>query len=255
MHLHPQIQIPNAFPGTGIILTMFCQKSPTFGYSYSTRIILTTICQKSPTFGYSYITRNILTTICQKSPSFGYSYSTRNHEGARHCRKPLGWRSVTKGSISSEKYWHYFNCPKNVQSSILSFIFWIFGQSNAAVVTSSKNLYIGPLVTLRRPRGFRQCQAPSWLALDHCTVINSVRPLYGGKIQMFCFVTWIFWVLRFLDQKNPLLCFLNFPKFEYSFLFTVSYIPILSYVHNMFLACVFGYWLIKHVIYLQLRQK
>ena len=62
-----------------------------------------------------------------------------------------------------KKYWHYFHCPKNVLSSILSFIFWIFVQSNAAVVTSSKNLYIGPLVTLRRPRGFRQCRAPSWL--------------------------------------------------------------------------------------------
>ena len=62
-----------------------------------------------------------------------------------------------------KKYWHYFHCPKNVLSSILSFIFWIFVQSNAAVVTSSKNLYIGPLVSLRRPRGFRHCRAPSWL--------------------------------------------------------------------------------------------
>jgi hypothetical protein len=55
------------------ILTMICQKSPTFGYSYITRNILTTICQKSPTFAYSYSTRNILTTICQKSPNFGHS--------------------------------------------------------------------------------------------------------------------------------------------------------------------------------------
>ena len=38
----------------------------------------------------------------------------------------------------------------------------LFAQLNSAVVTSSKNLYIGPLVTLRRPRGFRQCRAPSW---------------------------------------------------------------------------------------------
>ena len=39
----------------------------------------------------------------------------------------------------------------------------LFPQSNGAVVTSSKNLYIGPLVTLRRPRGLRQCRAPSWV--------------------------------------------------------------------------------------------
>ena len=44
-----------------------------------------------------------------------------NHEGARHCRKPLGRRSVTKGPISSEKYLHYFHCPKYVLSSILSY--------------------------------------------------------------------------------------------------------------------------------------
>ena len=37
----------------------------------------------------------------------------------------------------------------------------LFAKLNGAVVTSSKNLYIGPLVTLRRPRGFRQCRAPS----------------------------------------------------------------------------------------------
>ena len=47
----------------------------------------------------------------------------------------------------------------------------------------------------------------------------------------FRFLIWIFWVLRFLfpwtftnsflRQKKTLLRFLNFPKFEYSFLFTV----------------------------------
>ena len=31
-----------------------------------------------------------------------------------------------------------------------------------------------------------------------------------------------------LDQKKILLPFLNFPKFEYSFLCTVSYVPILQ---------------------------
>ena len=36
--------------------------------------------------------------------------------------------------------------------------------------------------------------------------------------------------IGFLDQKNPLLGFLNFSKFEHSFLYTVSYIPILSVV-------------------------
>jgi len=44
-----------------------------------------------------------------------------NHEGARHCRKPLGRRSMTKGLISSEKYLHYFHCPKYVPSSILNY--------------------------------------------------------------------------------------------------------------------------------------
>ena len=33
------------------------------------------ICQKSPTFGYSYSTRNILQRICQKSLTFGPTYS------------------------------------------------------------------------------------------------------------------------------------------------------------------------------------
>ena len=46
-------------------------------------------------------------------------YTTQ--EGAQHCRKPLGRRSVTKGLISSEKYWHYFHCPKYELSSILSY--------------------------------------------------------------------------------------------------------------------------------------
>ena len=40
------------------------------------------------------------------------SFQVRNHEGARHCRKPLGWRSVTKGPISSEKIMALFPLPK-----------------------------------------------------------------------------------------------------------------------------------------------
>ena len=86
-----------------------------------------------------------------------------------------------------------------------------------------------------------------FMALDHCTVINSVRPfLFVHKelfnsICFFCFLTWIHFEycvsysighlqICFLDQKNPLLRFLNFPKFEYCFLYTVSYIPILSVI-------------------------
>ena len=47
--------------------------------------------------------------------------SILTQEGARHCRKPLGRRSVTKGLISLEKYWHYLHCPKYVLISILSY--------------------------------------------------------------------------------------------------------------------------------------
>ena len=31
----------------------------------------------------------------------------------------------TKGLISSENYWYFFHCPKNMPRSILSFVFWI----------------------------------------------------------------------------------------------------------------------------------
>ena len=90
-----------------------------------------------------------------------------------------------------------------------------------------------------------------YMALDHCTVINSVRPfLFVHKelhIQQhfsICFLTWIHFEycvsysfghlqIRFLDQKNPLLRFLNFPKFEYCFLYSVSYIPILSVCNSI----------------------
>ena len=34
--------------------------------------------------------------------------------------------SLLKGPISSENFWYYFHCPKNVLCSILSFVFWIF---------------------------------------------------------------------------------------------------------------------------------
>ena len=36
--------------------------------------------------------------------------------------------SGCKGQIFSEKYWYYFQCPKNVLCSILRFVFWIFPQ-------------------------------------------------------------------------------------------------------------------------------
>jgi len=44
---------------------------------------------------------------------------------------------VTKGPILSEKYWYYFNCPKNVLRSILSFVFWIFPPLDTAVQLES----------------------------------------------------------------------------------------------------------------------
>ena len=34
--------------------------------------------------------------------------------------------SLLIGLISSEIFWYYFHCPKNVLCSILSFVFWIF---------------------------------------------------------------------------------------------------------------------------------
>jgi hypothetical protein len=55
----------------------------------------------------------------------------------------------------------------------------LFAQSNGAVVTSSKNMYIGPLVTLRRPRGFRQCRAPSWLLL-WISVIKNIKQIMSN---------------------------------------------------------------------------
>ena len=42
-----------------------------------------------------------------------------------------------KGPISSEKYWYYFHCPKNVLRSILIFVFWIFPHSDTAVQLES----------------------------------------------------------------------------------------------------------------------
>ena len=82
-----------------------------------------------------------------------------------------------------------------------------------------------------------------FMALDHCTVINSVRPfLFVHKEQFnliwfFCFLIWIFWVLRFLflwtfsrsflRPKKTTIAFLKFSK-NCCFLFTVSYILILS---------------------------
>ena len=42
-----------------------------------------------------------------------------------------------KGWIFSEKYWHYFHCPKNVLCSILSFVFWIFPPLDTAVQLES----------------------------------------------------------------------------------------------------------------------
>ena len=44
---------------------------------------------------------------------------------------------VIKGPISSEKYWYYFHCPKNVLCSILSFVFWIFPPLDTAVQLES----------------------------------------------------------------------------------------------------------------------
>ena len=45
---------------------------------------------------------------------------------------------IIKGRISSEKYWYYFNCPKNVLCSILSFVFWIFPPLDTAVQLESQ---------------------------------------------------------------------------------------------------------------------
>ena len=44
---------------------------------------------------------------------------------------------MTLGPIFSEKYWHYYHCPKNVLRSILSFIFWIFPPLDTAVQLES----------------------------------------------------------------------------------------------------------------------
>ena len=103
------------------ISAVLTRKSPSFGKSYRTRNILPRFIDKSPSFGKSCKTRNILKRLyAQKSTGFGYSYRVKifsqdlykictaaklvplyssTQEGARHCRKPLGWRSVTKGSI------------------------------------------------------------------------------------------------------------------------------------------------------------
>ena len=45
--------------------------------------------------------------------------------------------SLLKGPISSEIFWYYFHCPKNVLCSILSFVFWIFPPSDTAVQLES----------------------------------------------------------------------------------------------------------------------
>ena len=44
---------------------------------------------------------------------------------------------TAKGPISSEKYWYYFHCLKNVLCSILSFVFWIFPPLDTAVQLES----------------------------------------------------------------------------------------------------------------------
>ena len=47
------------------------------------------------------------------------------------------WFDFTKGLIFSERYWYYFNCPKNVLCSTLSFVFWIFSPSDTALQLES----------------------------------------------------------------------------------------------------------------------
>ena len=100
------------------------------------------------------------------------------------------------------------------------------------------------------------------MAFDHCTVINSVRPFWFDHKEQFKWLNFFadfllkyfeycvsyflgHWLIRFLDQRKPLLCFLNFPKFEYGFLCTISYVPILSlpkvcssyFYQNLFICC------------------
>ena len=66
-----------------VILQKFARlilsRSP--GYIVTTELdseFLTIFIQKSPSFGHSYSTRNILARFVQRSPSFGHSCSTRN---------------------------------------------------------------------------------------------------------------------------------------------------------------------------------
>ena len=49
----------------------------------------------------------------------------------------FGWCVAFRGQISSEIYWYYFHCPKNVLCSILSFVFWIFPPLDTAVQLES----------------------------------------------------------------------------------------------------------------------
>ena len=59
------------------------------------------------------------------------SFQVRNHEGARHCRKPLGRRSVTKGPIY--RFFELvtsavFNCTKSQNMKLRIELSTFFGQ-------------------------------------------------------------------------------------------------------------------------------
>ena len=47
--------------------------------------------------------------------------------------------ATVKGLIFSKNYWYYFNCPKNLPGSIVSFVIWIFPPSDTAVQLESAN--------------------------------------------------------------------------------------------------------------------
>ena len=46
---------------------------------------------------------------------------------------------MLKVRYSQKKYWHYYNCPKNVLRCILSFVFWIFPPSVQLESADSKH--------------------------------------------------------------------------------------------------------------------
>ena len=89
-------------------------------------------CPK-PDLGHSYNELLHLFDSCTSQHSF---LGPQNHQRALKEKKVvhhsicirtismlLLYSGTFKGPISSEKYWYYFNCPKNVLYTILSFEF------------------------------------------------------------------------------------------------------------------------------------